>query len=119
MNVQFVKIDETNLWNEEFRSKYKITKVMATYVFNPEEEVNCCEVTPSYDMRFCGSEPECGDLDDDEHQDMAEEVFTADAENEVWRYMHCSFIQKLNPQDANGDFESLDEAAEEWQCNPW
>ena len=122
MSYQYVKVDETNKWDGNFLDRYGITKMVATYAFNPEQHVYCASITPAYEMRLLGTEPELDsdkELTDENHEAMSHCIFEADCD-EVWFNMLCRDVKKLEPKDmVQGDCESLDDVADEWCSNPW
>ena len=116
---KFIKTDETGLWSEPFRKHFSITKVTAVYAYDPTERTHCCEIRPSYFMRYLGSDIEhnCSAL---LLEDLDEEFREAEARaGDSDCYMHCSVVDGMSPEIVNADVETLDDVIEEFHSNPW
>lgn len=95
-----VKQDETNLYDKAWVKQYHFKRIIGVYVFNRRRAVHVCEITPSYEREFFGSQCEL-DLSEDapnfeELREVAEEELrSADAGTERFSYMHCSDVDRL------------------------
>jgi hypothetical protein len=94
-----LKEDETEYWDEAFRTQHKIKRIFGVYVFNRRKAVYACEMTPSYERRFFGSQWEpCDDFEDDDYSSKAEKIDDAIRDGnrgtEEWSYMHCSDVDR-------------------------
>lgn len=117
MKIDIVKIDETGFWNEDFRKKYGITKLMGVYLYDSELGVRVCEITPSRELNFVHTQPDYGDdLTEEQREEMWEEINEADCQSEPVTYMHCGSVQRHAPMPL-GEFEDMDEALEYCQAN--
>jgi hypothetical protein len=95
-----VKEDETEYWDEQFRKRHKIKRILGVYLFNRRKAAYLCEMTPSYERRFFGSQWEpYHSFEDDDYSSKAEEIEDAlrdgDRGTEEWSYMHCSDVDRL------------------------
>ncbi len=94
-----VKEDETEYWDKPFRKRHKIKRIFGVYVFNRRKACYLCEMTPSYELRFFGSQWEGEDGYDAEDENAAEKIDDAirdgDRDTEEWSYMHCADVDRL------------------------
>jgi hypothetical protein len=95
-----VKHDETDLYDEAWVKQYHFKRIIGVYVFNRRRAVHVCEITPSYEREFFGSQSEL-DLSEDEpnfeelREVAEEELRSADAGTEQFSYMYCSDVDAL------------------------
>jgi antirestriction protein ArdC len=93
-----LKEDETAYWDEQFRREHKIKRIFGVYVFNRRKALHVCEVTPSYERQFVGSQWEGKDGYDAEDENAAEKIDDAIREGDIgteeWSYMHCSDVDR-------------------------
>lgn len=111
---KYIRVNETKQWNDEFLKKNGIGVMTATYAFDDTAPVHCCELTPSYYLRYLGVEPDLHVSDE-----CYEEIIDAECNIENDFYMHCHVAEKLGPKKAPCDVESLEELVEEFHANPW
>jgi hypothetical protein len=95
-----VKQDETDLYDKAWVRQYRFRRIIGVYVFNRRRVVHCCEITPSYERQFFGSQCELDLIEDDlnfaELLEVAEEELrSADAGTEQFSYQHCSDVDRL------------------------
>jgi hypothetical protein len=95
-----VKQDETALYDEDWLRQYRFRRIIGGYVFNRRRVVHVCEITPSYEREFFGSQCELDLSEDDpnfeELREVAEEELrSADAGTEQFGCMHCSDVDGL------------------------
>lgn len=83
-----VKIDETKYWAEDIIEK--AGRIFGVYIYDKNRRVHCCELTPSYELRFIESQTEKR-VDDT----VYDEILRADAYSEGWRYYHCHVLEGL------------------------
>lgn len=103
-----VKMDETEYWDEEFRNKCGVKRIFGVYAFNRRKVCYLCEITPSYELVFLGSQWEGNwnpegvldeEFDEDEYQRRADEadaeIRKGDASTEEFSYQHCSDVDRM------------------------
>jgi hypothetical protein len=95
-----VKQDETDLYDEGWVKQYHFKRIIAVYVFNRRRVVHVCEITPSYEREFFGSQCELDLSEDDpkfeELREVAEEELrSADAGTEHFSYQHVADVDRL------------------------
>lgn len=116
---KFIRKDETSIWSEEFRKHFSITKVIATYAYDPTEKTHCCDIRPSYYLRYLGSDIEhnCSAFlkEDFDNEFQEAEMHGGDSDH----YMYCAAVDNMSPEIVNADVETLDDVIEEFHCNPW
>ena len=54
-DIWVLKINETKYWDPSFARK--CGRLIGTYLFDRSLHVHCCELTPSYELHFIGTEP--------------------------------------------------------------
>ena len=113
-DFRYIKLDETKYCDERFLNKYGVgTKVISTYVFDANEHVYICDLSPYYDMRFCGSELHPGrDLTEEEWTEAYD--FLSCGED---CYMYCRDVKE--PKACTCNAETIDDVVEQFQTNPW
>lgn len=87
---QVVVFDESDYWAESVREKAGGT-IYASYLFDSNAHVYCCELTPSYELLHLFSNP----LEDDEDGSVAEIIRDACAGSPQDGYYHCSVVDQL------------------------
>jgi hypothetical protein len=98
--MHVVKVDETDLYDEDWRKEFHLKRIICVYVFNRRRAVYCCEMTPSYELQSFGSQYEL-DIDydhpnyDEISEDASEEVRSADAGCEQFSYIHCGNVDDI------------------------
>lgn len=114
---RYIKVDETKYWDNDFVKQLGPgAKLIATYVYDATERTFCCELTPSYFLKYVGTDIEPGrELTDQE----LEHFQTIILENEVDgdHYRHCNSIK--DSQLVRFFADTLDEVVEEYRANPW
>lgn len=95
-----VKQDETDQYDEAWVKQYHFKRIIGVYVFNRRRVVHVCEITPSFEREFFGSQCELNLSEDDpnfeELREVAEEELrSADAGTEQFSYLHCSDVDRL------------------------
>ena len=87
-----IAIDITRHIDATWRAKHGITHVAEIYLFDRNQAVHCCEITPSYEMISVGFEWETS-LD---RETVRDEV---DEDMQSWSgdvtYMHCSLVDSI------------------------
>lgn len=89
-----VKEDETDYWDEEFRKKYKIERIVGVYVLDRMRHHFLCEITPSYERYFLGSQWESRCRSDKKAGEIDDFVREGDACNEQWSYAHVHDVDR-------------------------
>jgi hypothetical protein len=118
-DFRYVKIDETEHWNKDFIKELGPgAKIIATYVFDAAERTFCCESTPSYFLRYAGTEIQPGrELSDAENEHYDEVVREAEFKYDNDHYRHCRDVNS-HPVPAK-DAETLEDVLEDFFANPW
>lgn len=109
IKVNVVSLEETSYFTPREEDRSFIRAIHSVYAYNPEEETHCCELTPSYDLRFLYSYIVGTEKMTDDMRDLLSERYCL--EGGVDMYMWCSRVQKLQPKEC-GEFEDMDEAVE-------
>jgi hypothetical protein len=120
-DFRYVKIDETENWNKDFiKDLGPGAKIVATYIFDATERTHLCEATPSYFLRYAGTEIQPGrELSDSENEHYDEVVREAEFKcNDNDHYRHCRDVKDSHPVPTK-DAETLDEVLEDFFANPW
>jgi hypothetical protein len=52
MKVNVISRNETYYYNIKEEDKPHIQEIRSVYAYDPESATYCCEITPSYDMRY-------------------------------------------------------------------
>lgn len=117
---KIVALNETYGLDESVKAK--TGELYVCYVFDPEQRVHCCEITPSYELWPCGFYTE-KEIDDDLHSNLA-----AGEDNII--YTHCHSIDAMDDSFKTelemefdeddmqrGDVFLLEKAVEELQAN--
>lgn len=112
-----VGFNHTRYFNIAEEDRPYIEKIMAVYFFDKNEYTYCCELTPSYDMRFLHHTVHC---DIDTPEDVRERI------NERYElvydedcYMHVSDVDKFD-NIAYGEVDedtTEDNIREYWNAN--
>lgn len=106
---QVVVFDESRYWHESMLKKAGGT-IYASYLFDSNTHVYCCELTPSYELLHLFSNP----LEDDEDCSVLDAIRDACAGSPQDGYYHCSDIDRLPAERFVHDFGyALYEEAEE------
>ena len=114
MRFKYIKVDETKYWKPEFVATWgKDGKIIVTYIYDSETRTHCCELTPSFEMRYAGFELDVPNISDEDREKIDEEIMSYGGED---YYHHC---YKVNGKDCSVEFESIEDALEHFQGNPW
>ena len=128
-----IKMDDTVYWDKEFvKSLGEGSKIISTYIYDANHVVHCCEITPSYELYYAGTDffP-TKELSDEENQETFEKIMEGESDAEPAIYMHCSFVEKYydsKPVSAGYSYkgqgeltpeEQMKEILEYYQSNPW
>lgn len=94
MFLKILKMNETEMWFFPDEFKPFIKAVYGAYIFNPNRKTYCCEMTPSFECHFIGSQV---DLSEKTPEDVIEEIDSyvreGDAHTEAVSYFHCHNIK--------------------------
>jgi len=112
---RYIKIDETEHWDESFVKKLGC-KLEATYIFDDSVCTYCCESTPSYFLRYAGTDiiTDAREINDQDYENILESESNCDNDH----YQHCWRLTDCKPIPYN-NAETLDETIEEFHANPW
>jgi len=79
--------------------------------------VNCCEVTPSYELHFLNSMAEkCIDGNEEERELQFDEISEGDINTDGVKYLHSAFVDKFpetDRKDINRDIDDEEYETEE------
>ena len=92
-----VRINETSNWREDIAKK--AGKIFGIYLYDESRTVNCCEVTPSYEMHFLNSMAENISDDDEEREILFDEISEGDIHTERVRNIFSSSIDRMSKDD--------------------
>ncbi len=108
-----IRIDDTPMWDAEFLTKHRITKMETAYVFDKNSVTHCCELTPSYEMHPSGYEVAFRDdvLDSDKEDGWEALEDSGSFVLEEIKYFHCRSIAGIELESL-GEWESLKDALE-------
>ncbi len=106
--IRYVKIDETQHWREDIAKK--AGSILGIYLYDDSVEVNCCEITPSYELYFVQSEFTEHDEDESKREVLFDEILEGDSGTELVKYMHCSAIRRMKTGELECD--DMEEAME-------
>ena len=118
MKFNIVAIDETCFLSDD--AKKECGKYYGIYLYNPEEHVYCCEITPSYHMVSVGFETEKSLLLDDGETLSPLWDNLNDCLYDASHYRHCGNIDSI-PEKFNkffGEYDTVDDATEDYHANP-
>ncbi|WP_299315984.1 hypothetical protein [uncultured Halomonas sp.] len=108
------KIDETSALTDP--TSLNIARYWTVYLFDPAEAHYCCELTASYWLEAVGYDIEPVDqdidpwIDDDTYGDLIADLSYSS------HYRHIKAVPDSQPF---GEFETLEDAREYYQANPW
>lgn len=86
---KIVAIDESQHWLKIDKSK--TGRLFGLYLFDSQERVYACEITPSYEMNFLETVPEYV-----VKEGILEQIQEGDSGSEPVTYMHCSLIRNYS-----------------------
>lgn len=120
IQVTLIKQDMTPFYYlDELSFKDKIKKIYDIYLFNRNEHVHCCEITPSYETHYLRSTYDSEDiLSDDELEEIDVFLMEANNGNDNDYYQHCRDVDRFVKENEKLSFvdkveyESIDEAIE-------
>ena len=118
---RYIKLAETKDWDEEFVKKLGINGVIwAVYAYDSSVVMHCCELTPSYEMIYLGTEfttdSPYDSIDCEFVEQELREVEAARDNN--YSYMHCNDVERLISYPLSSKYESLDDVLEDYSANP-
>lgn len=108
MRFEYIWIDQTYYLTDS--AKLEAGRYRELFIFTPEEETNCCELTPSYWLEAAGFE-----TTNTISEELWGELYCSLSDSN--HYRHCVSVRSLNPK-LLGNFEDLDEAREYALGNP-
>jgi hypothetical protein len=112
---KYIQIDETEYWNEDFVKTWgEGAKIVATYIYDSECRTFCCELTPSYEMRYAGFELFSQHLELEDFEKIEEQIRENDVDSSD-HYRHCHSVKG---RDVPCDAESIEDVIEYFHGNP-
>lgn len=91
-----VRLNETGYFSDEIQKQVK--SIHAHYLFDENSHTYCCELTPSYDLRWVGFDIEEKDSCEKISQDLHETVADAYHREINDMYWHCRDIDKIEKE---------------------
>lgn len=118
MKFSLVKIDETKYFD---CLPHDIGRIFTVYMYNPDEQTHCCEITPSYYLIPVDCYAERTHLLSDEpEKERVYDILENSMNGFEGIYRHCSSIDQIGDEfkfTSKNDFESEDEAFEYYRSN--
>lgn len=90
VQYKIVLIDESTYYDPELLAECG-GKIVRAFLFDSLKQVNCCEITPSYEM--IPLESTCAGYIS---EDIEEQLRLADANDNDIKYFHCRYIDSLS-----------------------
>ena len=110
-----VAFDDTRYFDIEEEDKPYIEKILTVYFFDSNEYTYCCELTPSYYLRFLNHVAYCNsDIPEDVRDRINERYELIQCED---AYMYVSVVSRKETIVFDGE-ATEDEVREYWQGNP-
>jgi len=97
-DIRIVKIDESGFWSDPELIE-EAEKIFGVYLYDANRHVNCCELTPSYELHFIESQPLQTVLDDGQREKMHERIQEGDSETDAIRCIHVKSIDAMQEVD--------------------
>jgi len=107
-------IDDTEHWN--LPDLPDTSRILSVYLYDSTKGTHCCEITLSYECHKLYSVLVDENLDDTEYESLIDMIVENDNVGDVI-YLHCGNVDALETIDVEGDFDSIEEAIEEANCN--
>jgi len=106
--IRYLKIDVTHDYDlSDFPIQQEGLRIFSVYAYDTEWRVHCCELTPSYKMRWIEDQYALKDWNDIEDPKLCEEAddWLSDAMSvtELCSYMHCREVDAF-PDYQEGTF---------------
>lgn len=105
-----VRLNETQHWSDDIKAQVKA--IYAHYLFDENSHTHCCEITPSYWLRWVGFDIEMEEAGADVPEKLystVEDSFHA-IDNDC--YYHCRVIDKIDGENKKVFMEGSD-------LDPW
>lgn len=101
-----VAIDETAHWNLDDEDRPYIEKMMGLYIYDRNEHTYCCELTPSYYLRFIGGSIWYTDAVTDEIKDRISDKYADSLYSGDDCYMWVAHVEAMAEEykDHYGEF---------------
>ena len=122
MKYSLIALNETEYFTDEIKSK--VSKIYTVYAYNPEEEVYCCEITPSY---FCipidftiPFSDELYDSLSDEQKEALNDVLEESVNVSDGIYVHVRDVERIDSKykfESKNDFQDEEEALDYYRSN--
>lgn len=127
--IHAIVFDTTRYWDKGFLEEHGITKIEEVYLYDKNEVTYCCEVTPSYWLRWVDANATTihdddaydRDWDAERKRDRANELVREgamlSAHDEGWGiYVHCHEIDRVKRQEKWLDIE---ECKDDWSVKEY
>jgi len=95
-NPSIVQLRED--FSREWLRKNRIDRVMGQYAYDAAKQVNCCEITPSYELTFIRYEAvyaEGYEPDEADRERIEDDLTQASATDQGVIYQHCRGIDAI------------------------
>lgn len=114
IRVSAVSTNDTEHYNIRPEDRQFISEIRTVYAFTPDSVTHCCEITPSYDLRYLYTFIVYQGEPDDNVRDVLDGRYCYEPTDDM--YMWCSAVDRMTPKTC-GEFEDLDEACEYLRSN--
>ena len=93
-DLWIVKIEDRDEWLDRYILD-RTARLFSVYVFDRRQHVHICQVTPSYEAYFLGSQYEASrELTDDEREELEEHIRVGDAQTEPVTYFDVADAER-------------------------
>jgi hypothetical protein len=117
-----IAFDETRYWNLREEDRPYVARILGVYFYDAREYTYCCELTPSYYLRFLGHEVVTTDDANDDDREALWERYASEPGEDC--YMHVRDVTALpsvpylRPGETVDDDDLTEDAVREyWQGN--
>jgi hypothetical protein len=115
IKVNAVALNETSYYNIKSEDKPYIEKICGVYAYNSEEYTYCCELTPSYHLRYLYSYLVASREIDRYLYDALHDKYCFEGGDDM--YLHCRSVKTNSTVKECGEYEDMDAACEHLQGN--
>lgn len=118
---RYIKVNETGDWNDGIVNKLGVNGIIwAVYAYDSGVFVHCCELTPSYEMIYVGTEFTTDSSYDSVNYELIDEEIREGEANldSLYSYMYCSSVDSRLSYPLIGDYEKDEDVMEQYGSNP-
>lgn len=95
-HFKVIAINESSSWESSFCQRAG-GAIFGLYLYDALQQVNCCEITPSYELNLMRSIPYEWPEGDAARDALDQEIRDADAQGDSTMYRHCRSIDAIEP----------------------